>query len=98
MIVFNDKAYCAEGNLFHRDTAQLDTVRFPKTDIAAIARGFGCDAVTVRDLDDLAPLADWLDGSRDRPLVIDAKIVRYPSWMMLRNPAIREGAESPALA
>jgi thiamine pyrophosphate-dependent acetolactate synthase large subunit-like protein len=98
VIVFNDEAYGAEVNLFQGDTAQLDTVRFPETDIAAIARGFGCDAATVRSLDDLAPLADWLDGPRDRPLVIDAKIVRYPSWMMLRNPAIREGAEAPALA
>lgn len=97
VIVFNDDAYGAEVNLFQGDTAQLDTVRFPETDLAAVARGFGCDAVTVRDLDDLAPVAAWLDGPRDRPLVIDAKIVRYPSWMMLRNPAIREGAESPAL-
>lgn len=98
VIVFNDEAYGAEVNLFQGDTAQLDTVRFPETDIAAVARGFGCDATTVRGLDDLAQVADWLEGPRDRPLVIDAKIVRYPSWMMLRSPAIREGAESPALA
>jgi thiamine pyrophosphate-dependent acetolactate synthase large subunit-like protein len=98
VIVFNDEAYGAEVNLFQGDTAQLDTVRFPETDIAAIARGFGCDAATVRGLDDLEPVADWLAGPRERPLVIDAKVVRYPSWMMLRNPAIREGAESPALA
>lgn len=96
VIVFNDEAYGAEVNLFQRDTAQLDTVRFPETDVAAIARGYGCDAVTVRSLDDLASVVSWLDGPRDRPLVIDAKIVRYPSWMMLRNPSIREGAESPA--
>ena len=97
VLVFNDEAYGAEVNLFQRDTAQLDTVRFPETDIAAVARGFGCSAITVRGLDDLAPVADWLDGPRDRPLVIDAKIVRHPSWMMLRNPVVREGAESPAL-
>jgi thiamine pyrophosphate-dependent acetolactate synthase large subunit-like protein len=97
VLVFNDEAYGAEVNLFQRDTAQLDTVRFPETDIAAVARGFGCSAITVRSLDDLAPVADWLDGPRDRPLVIDAKIVRHPSWMMLRNPVVREGAEAPAL-
>lgn len=97
VIVFNDDAYGAEVNLFQRDTAMLDTVRFPETDLAAIARGYGCDAVTVRHLDDLSTVAAWLDGPKGRPLVIDAKIVRYPSWMMLRNPAIREGAESPAL-
>ncbi|WP_448809242.1 thiamine pyrophosphate-binding protein [Agromyces bauzanensis] len=97
VIVFNDEAYGAEVNLFQRDTARLDTVRFPETDLAAIARGYGCDAITVRGLEDLAPVVAWLDGPRDRPLVVDAKIVRYPSWMMLRNPSIREGAESPAL-
>lgn len=97
VIVFNDEAYGAEVNLFQRDTARLETVRFPETDVAAVARGFGCEAVTVRDLDDLAPVAAWLDGPRDRPLVLDAKIVRYPSWLMLRNPSVREGAESPAL-
>ena len=96
VVVFNDEAYGAEVNLFQRDTAQLDTVRFPETDLAAIARGFGCDAVTVWGLDDLEGVTAWLDGPRDRPLVIDAKIVRYPSWMMLRNPSIREGAEAPA--
>ena len=96
VVVFNDEAYGAEVNLFQRETAQLDTVRFPETDLAAIARGFGCDAVTVRGLDDLEGVTAWLDGPRDRPLVIDAKIVRYPSWMMLRNPSIREGAEAPA--
>ncbi|WP_211195792.1 thiamine pyrophosphate-binding protein [Agromyces sp. H66] len=98
VVVFNDEAYGAEVNLFQRDTAHLDTVRFPETDLAAIARGFGCDAVTVRGFDDLAPVTAWLERPRDRPLVIEAKIVRYPSWMMLRNPSIREGAESPARA
>ncbi|WP_217423934.1 thiamine pyrophosphate-binding protein [Agromyces sp. Marseille-P2726] len=98
VIVFNDEAYGAEVNLFQGDTAQLDTVRFPETDIAAVARGFGCHGVTVRDLDDLAPVVEWLDGPRARPLVIDAKIVRHPSRMMMRNPAVREGVASPALA
>ncbi|WP_448003716.1 thiamine pyrophosphate-binding protein [Agromyces bauzanensis] len=96
VIVFNDEAYGAEVNLFQGETARLDTVRFPETDLAAVARGFGCDAVTVRRLDDLGPVAAWLNGPRDRPLLIDAKIVRYPSWMMLRNSSIREGAEAPA--
>jgi thiamine pyrophosphate-dependent acetolactate synthase large subunit-like protein len=97
VIVFNDEAYGAEVNLFQGGTAHLDTVRFPETDIASVARGFGCTALTVRDLDDLAPVTDWLEGPRNRPLVIDAKIVRHPSWMMLRNPAVREGVASPAL-
>ena len=52
----------------------MDTVTFPDTDIAAVARGFGCEAVTVRNVDDLRPVADWVAGPRSTPLVIDAKI------------------------
>ena len=50
------------------------TVRFPETDIAAIGRGFGFDAVTVRAPADLAGVADWLAGPRTAPLLVDAKI------------------------
>jgi thiamine pyrophosphate-dependent acetolactate synthase large subunit-like protein len=49
-------------------------VRFPETDIAAIGRGFGATGITVRTVDDLAAVGEWLAGSRDTPLVIDAKI------------------------
>ena len=27
----------------------------------------------------------WIDGPRDRPLVIDAKIAKFPSWLMARR-------------
>ena len=56
-------------------------MQFPDTDIAAIARGFGCDAVTVRGLDDLAAVRDWLGRPRTTPLVIDAKTISFPSWV-----------------
>ncbi|TNC25781.1 thiamine pyrophosphate-binding protein [Amycolatopsis alkalitolerans] len=72
VIVYNDAAYGAE---VHHFTGDLTTVRFPPTDIAAIARGFGCTGVTVRTTGDLKPVAEWLDGPRSSPLVIDAKIV-----------------------
>ncbi|MFW6090497.1 MAG: thiamine pyrophosphate-binding protein [Actinomycetota bacterium] len=85
VIVFNDDAYGAEVNIFDHQTDKLDTVRFPETDIAAIARGYGCDAITVRSVDDLEAVRPWLDGPRDRPLVIDAKIPVHKSWMMSRS-------------
>lgn len=72
VIVYNDAAYGAEVHHFDGDHT---TVRFPPTDIAAIARGFGCAGVTVRTVRDLASVVDWLDGPRQAPLVIDAKIV-----------------------
>ena len=46
---------------------------FPDTDLAAIARGFGCQAITVRTTADLAPLAAWLDAPRGL-FVVDAKV------------------------
>ena len=49
VIVYNDDAYGAEVHHFGPHGYRLDTVEFPPTDIAAIARGFGFEAVTVRD-------------------------------------------------
>ncbi|MET0133438.1 MAG: thiamine pyrophosphate-binding protein [Kibdelosporangium sp.] len=72
VVVYNDAAYGAELHHFDGD---MSTVRFPDTDIAAIGRGFGSAGITVRSVDDLAAVGDWLTGPRNLPLVIDAKIV-----------------------
>ena len=74
VVVYDDAAYGAEVHHFGPNGADLSTVRFPDVDLAAIARGFGADGLTVRKPADLDPLATWLDGPRQRPLVIDAKI------------------------
>lgn len=84
IVVFNDNAYGAEVHIF-ADDPQKETVIFPETDIAAVARGYGCEAVTVRSLDDLAPLQAWLDGPRERPFLIDAKIEGFPSPLMKQD-------------
>lgn len=79
-IVYNDAAYGAEVHHFAGQHSEQDlaSVVFPDTDIAAIARGFGADGVTVRSVADLAAIKPWLEaydaGTQDRPLVIDAKI------------------------
>lgn len=83
IVVYNDSAYGAEVHLFPDSTEQeQEIVRFPDTDIAAIARGYGCEGVTVRSMDDMEPVRSWLASSRRRPLVIDAKITGRASWMM----------------
>lgn len=83
VVVYNDDAYGAEVHHFGPDGFPLDTVQFPSTDIAAIARGHGFTAVTVRHLDDLAPVEEWLAGDRGTPLLIDAKVTRdEPSWWL----------------
>lgn len=75
-IVYNDSAYGAEVHHFNAGDAgvDVDIVTFPETDIAAIARGFGADGVTVRSVADLDAVRAWVAGPRTRPLVIDAKI------------------------
>ncbi|MEU0789035.1 thiamine pyrophosphate-binding protein [Amycolatopsis sp. NPDC005961] len=72
VIVYNDAAYGAE--VHHFGDADMTTVRFPDSDLAAIGRGFGCAGVTVRSSEDLFAVRDWLAGPRAEPLVIDAKI------------------------
>jgi acetolactate synthase-1/2/3 large subunit len=75
VVVYDDEAYGAEVHHFGPDGYPLDTVVFPPADIAAIGRGFGCTAVTVRAPADLGGVADWLAGPRDTPLLVDAKVV-----------------------
>lgn len=73
-IVYNDSAYGAEVHHFEADDEALEVVRFPLTDIASIARGYGAEAITVTAVRDLEAVAAWLAGPRDKPLVIDARI------------------------
>lgn len=83
VVVYNDDAYGAEVHHFAGAGHPMDTVTFPDTDIAGVARGYGFTAVTVRRSDDLGPVRDWLDGPRDTPLLIDAKVVTdQPSWWL----------------
>ncbi|HEY3528093.1 MAG TPA: thiamine pyrophosphate-binding protein [Nocardioides sp.] len=83
VVVYDDHAYGAEVHHFGPDGAPLDTVVFPDTDIAAIGRGFGFDAVTVRAPGDLDAVRAWLDAGRPRPMLVDAKVVdSQPSWWL----------------
>jgi acetolactate synthase I/II/III large subunit len=83
IVVYDDEAYGAEVHHFGPDGDPLDTVRFPPVKIARIGRGFGCQAVTVRRRRDLREVRSWLDGPRDAPLLIDAKVTSSRgSWWL----------------
>ncbi|MBQ0978655.1 thiamine pyrophosphate-binding protein [Micromonospora sp. M61] len=83
VVIYNDAAYGAEVHHFGPDGHPLETITFPETDLAAIARGYGCDGLTVRTVDDLGPVRHWLAGSRTRPLVVDAKVsAAHGSWWL----------------
>ncbi|MFI6905673.1 thiamine pyrophosphate-binding protein [Nonomuraea sp. NPDC050394] len=81
IVVYDDEAYGAE---VHHFTGQPhDTVTFPPTDLAAVARALGMAAVTVTGPADLRAVSDWLDGPRDHAILVHAKITRErPSWWL----------------
>ena len=83
VVVYNDDAYGAEVHHFGPDGFDLSTVRFPPTDLAAVGRGFGFDAVTVRRAADVVAVRTWLEGDRARPLLVDAKVTtEHASWWL----------------
>ena len=83
VVVYDDEAYGAEVHHFGPQGHPVDNVVFPPADIAAIARGYGFEAATVRAPDDLAAVSSWLAGPRERPLLIDAKVTKgQPSWWL----------------
>jgi acetolactate synthase I/II/III large subunit len=83
VVIYNDEAYGAEVHHFGPDGHPLDTVTFPETDIAAVARGYGFEAVTVRTPADLKAVEDWVVGPRSAPLLIDAKVTRdHGAWWL----------------
>ncbi|SJM67020.1 TPP-requiring enzyme co-localized with fatty acid metabolic genes [Gulosibacter sp. 10] len=80
VVVYNDDGYGAEVHHFgagedaEAAAPDLGAVTFPRADIAAIARGFGAEGVTVRAVEDLEAVREWLDGGPSAPLVLDARI------------------------
>jgi thiamine pyrophosphate-dependent acetolactate synthase large subunit-like protein len=74
ILVYNDSSYAAEVHLYRRRGYSIDIVQFPATDFAAIARGHGARAATVRGLDDLEPLRAWVEEGAPGVFVIDARI------------------------
>ena len=74
VVVYNDAAYAAEVHHFAPEQASMETVRFPDTDFAALARAVGLEAATVRRLDDLEIVTDWLHRGRPTSLLLDAKV------------------------
>ena len=74
ILIYNDSSYAAEVHLYRRRGYSVDIVQFPDTDFAAIARGYGARAATVRTVDDLEPVRSWAREGAPGVFVIDAKI------------------------
>jgi thiamine pyrophosphate-dependent acetolactate synthase large subunit-like protein len=87
IVVYDDEANGTDVHRFGPLGEPLGNVRFPPADLAAIASGYGCAAVTARCPADLAPVRSWLDGDRARPLLVDAKVTRGSAAWWLREVA-----------
>ena len=74
ILVYNDSSYAAEVHFFRRQGYSVDIVQFPETDFAAIARGYGARAATVRTVADLDSVRAWVKGGAHGVFLIDAKI------------------------
>ena len=74
ILVYNDASYAAEVHYFGRQGFSTDIVKFPDTDFAAIARGYGARGATVRTLADLEPVKAWVAEGAPGVFVIDGKI------------------------
>lgn len=74
ILVYNDSSYAAEVHFFRRQGYSIDIVQFPETDFAAIARGYGARAATVRTVADLDSVRIWVSEGAPGIFLIDAKI------------------------
>src|SRR5713226_5801763 len=74
MLIYNDSAYGAEVHHFAPQGFSLEMARFPTTDFADIARGFGAHGVVVRNLSDLAGVKQWVADGAPGVFVVDARV------------------------
>jgi thiamine pyrophosphate-dependent acetolactate synthase large subunit-like protein len=72
VVVYDDRGYGAE--VHHFPDADHSAVTFPELDLAAVGRGYGFEAVTVRVPADLKGVADWVAGPRRAPLLVHAPV------------------------
>jgi thiamine pyrophosphate-dependent acetolactate synthase large subunit-like protein len=75
-VVWNDRAYGAEVNLYGLQGLATGPMLIPEVDFAALAAGVGAEGVVVRTLDDLHRLASWVETPAiERPfLLLDLRI------------------------
>jgi thiamine pyrophosphate-dependent acetolactate synthase large subunit-like protein len=72
VVIYDDRGYGAE--VHHFPDADHAAVTFPEIDLAAVGRGYGFEAVTVRAPADLTGVAEWVAGPRRAPLLVHAPI------------------------
>ena len=74
VVVYDDAAYGAEVHHFGPMGHPVELVQFPDADFAALARGAGAEAITVRTIADLDAGARRGSTAATGPLLVDAKV------------------------
>ncbi|MGW6652330.1 hypothetical protein AMK23_33495 [Streptomyces sp. CB02130] len=75
VVVYDDAAYGFEEHMYVPRGADPATMSFADTDFAAVARGLGAAAATVRSPADLAAVRRWREAGCPGVLVLDCKVV-----------------------
>jgi acetolactate synthase I/II/III large subunit len=78
VVVFNNSSYAPEADRLKARGKPIDLGNYDDVDFAAVARAFGAEAATVRNVDDLAACAALL-SSCSSPVILDVKTAEYPN-------------------
>ncbi|WP_129113628.1 thiamine pyrophosphate-binding protein [Halegenticoccus tardaugens] len=77
--VLNDGSY---GIIRHRQYMEFGretASSYESPDFVRVAEGLGAQAATIRDVDDLSAVDEFLDGDPTRPLVLDVRTIPHVS-------------------
>jgi len=74
VLVFNDAAYGAEIHQYGARGLDKGVMVIDEVDFAAVARGMGASAVTVRQLDDLRAVEEWLAAGAEGTFLADLRV------------------------
>ncbi|MFB6304708.1 MAG: thiamine pyrophosphate-binding protein, partial [Haloferacaceae archaeon] len=75
VVVLNDASYGIIRHRQHLEYGRETAASYDSPDLAATARGLGAEAATVRSVDDLSVVDDFL-ADPDGPLVLDVRTIR----------------------
>lgn len=74
VVVYNDSAYGAEVHYFENRGYDCEIAKLPRFDFAAIAKGFGIEAISVRSTNDLHGLKEWVSKGAPGVFLVDAHV------------------------